>query len=240
LDKELELLPYSKGVSQKRTTSAHGIVERVNELISALKSSIVQLKRAISALDLALSCIKYLPQVSRHGKSPLMTKKQVSFYKSSGNQGDFESNGKYVVSYNVACVDGHIVGGTQADGSLHPQVSGAIFVNKTAPYSYEVTPSEEGINITGGNPLKDPVDITREELGKMNDKEYEEYLKRLPKEISGTSFACPTRLAKDWLDEIIKAVKRNEGKLPNQVSKELQKNMKTLGIVVPKQGPPSY
>jgi polyhydroxyalkanoate synthesis regulator phasin len=47
-------------------------------------------------------------------------------------------------------------------------------------------------------------------------------------------------MAKDWLDEIIKAVKRNEGKLPNQVSKDLQKNMKTLGIVVPKQGPPSY
>jgi hypothetical protein len=214
-------------------------LDTIKELLKIEKTDaeekISVLEQKIKAHKRFVNNHKTFSDLTKHGKYPSIFQKPVDFYQAIGNEGFEEksSPGFYLLSRNIAMNHGYRVGGTQADGRLHPEVNSAIFVNKTAPYSYKITSSEEGINITGG----DGVDFRRKEI---DTDDYATYLTDLPEEIAGTSFASPTALAKDWLPKVADAVRKNEGKLPNQVPENLLKTMKTLGIDVPKQGPPSY
>jgi hypothetical protein len=227
------------------TDTLDTIKEQLKTEQTDAEEKISVLEQKIKSNKTFLDYFKTFSDLTKHGKYPSIFQKPVDFYQAIGNEGFEEksSPGFYLVAPDIAMNHGYRVGGTQADGSLHPQVNSAILVNKTAPFSYEVTTSEEGANITGGHPKIEGIDISPEDMG-MDSYLYNLYKRfgrsNLPNEIEGTSYASPTALAKDWLPKVADAVRKNEGKLPNQVPEDLQRNMKTLGINVPKQGPPSY
>ena len=244
----LKLKPeLTEHISDLKRNNSHTLESLKREL----ESSVTNLKENISALEHNIkiytqedTLITDLRQVSNYGRNPLApnTKQKVSLYKGSGNFGLDESKneGYHLVSPDVASHDGYVVGGTLPDGTLHPETNGGILVNKTAPYSFNVTHSEEGINITGGDPKVDGIDISPEDMGKSLFYYNAIIRSNLPEEISGTSFSSPTTLSLDWLPVIAETVRKNEGKLPNQLPPKLLKLLDSLSTHLPKQGPPSY
>jgi hypothetical protein len=195
-----------------------------------------------------------------YGRTPIDQASPLMFYQSARNEGLTESPEKIVVGYASTFMhpDSKLVGGLNGFGKKHPSSSGWYpsgessgelnqipFVNAAAPYSYRTRENPSGINITGGDPNRDGVSITRETI-EANLKacglqtSYKDFLKQLPFFLEGSSYASPWLLAENFKGYIAKAVQANEGKLPRGLEPEFHQRLETLGIKIPVQGEPQY
>jgi hypothetical protein len=202
-----------------------------------------------------LTKLNDLKELTHYGRSPIDPRSPLKFYQGAGNSGRRENASYILMSCEAFFLhpNAHLVGGLDDAGQKHPKSNGWYrgqlnkipFVNASAPFEYTIRSNQHGFNFTGGNPDLDDVDITREKIEanlnacglKMS---YEDFIKQLPPEIEGTSFATPWRLAENFKAFIVNAVKANEGTLPRGLDPDFYKRLETLGIKIPVQGEPQY